>query len=390
MKIAFLAKETIFILARRHFASHQSVALLGTSHGAATRCVFLLVPSSGTPRLYSQRGEKRGLTDIIEFMRLRAARPCGARLGGSMKLLRSLDDFPPELRGGAVAVGNFDGVHRGHACIVERLLARARSQGGPAIVFTFDPHPARILRPEAAPLPLIWTDRKIDILAEMGADAVIVYPTTTAFLEQDARHFFDSVVRDCLDAKAMVEGRNFFFGRNRGGNVETLRRFCEELGIAFEVAPTIEIEGQPVSSSRIRKALQEGRVEEAGQMLGRPYRLRGKVVRGVQRGRTLGFPTANVADYDTLCPPDGIYTGRAWISKKEFRPAALSVGTNPTFDEKALKVEAYLLDFEGDLYGSILEVDFVARLRDSMRFSGAEELVAQMTRDVETTRRTVA
>lgn len=306
-----------------------------------------------------------------------------------MKVFHSLDDFPPALHRGALAIGNFDGVHCGHAQLIERLAAMARRVGGPAVVFTFDPHPASILRPGTAPPPLIWTDRKIEILAELGADAVIVYPTTREFLQLDARQFFEHIVLEKIHAKAMVEGPNFFFGHNRSGNVEVLRRFCAEADLPLEVTAPLEIDGQVVSSSRVRKLLLEGRAAEAARLLGRPYRIRGSVVRGAGRGSKLGFPTANVEQVDTLLPPDGIYVGKAWLCDGTAYNAAVSVGTNPTFNEQAMKVEVFLLDFDGDLYDRPLQVDFVARLRDTVKFNSAEELIVQMKRDVEETRRIV-
>ncbi len=260
------------------------------------------------------------------------------------------------------------------------------------MVFTFDPHPVSILRPDAAPMPLIRTERKIEILAELGVDAVIAYPTNREFLELDARQFFEHIVREKLRAKAMVEGPNFFFGHNRSGNVEVLRQLCDEAGLPFEVPAPLEIDGEVVSSSRVRKLLLEGRVADAAQMLGRPYRIRGVVVRGADRGSKLGFPTANVERIDTLLPPDGIYAGEARIEKElaeKTYPAAISLGTNPTFNEQGLKVEAYLLDFQGDLYGRSLQIDFLARLRDTVKFNSVAELIAQMDRDVAETRRIV-
>jgi riboflavin kinase/FMN adenylyltransferase len=266
----------------------------------------------------------------------------------------------------------------------------AHKVAGPAVVFTFDPHPAAILRPGSAPPPLIWTERKIEILAELGADAVIVYPTTREFLQLDARQFFEHIVVEKLHAKAMVEGPNFFFGHHRSGNVEVLRQFCAEANLPLEVTAPLEIDGQVVSSSRVRKLLLEGRAAEAARLLGRPYRIRGIVVRGAGRGSKIGFPTANVERVDTLLPPDGIYAGKACVRDGTAYRAAISVGTNPTFNEQAMKVEVFLLDFEGDLYDRPLQVDFVTRLRDTVKFNSAEELIVQMKSDVEETRRIVA
>jgi riboflavin kinase / FMN adenylyltransferase len=298
--------------------------------------------------------------------------------------LHSLDDLPETLRGAAVAIGNFDGVHLGHARLVERLRAMAQRVGGPAVVFTFDPPPTRILRPEAAPEPLIWVQRKVDILAELGVDATVVYPTDRQLLELEARDFFDRIVRGRLAARAMAEGPNFFFGRKRSGNVEVLRRFCEEAKMPFEVAEPVEIDGQIVSSSRIRESVLAGQMDEARAMLGRPYRIRGTVVRGAGRGRQLGYPTANVGEIDTLLPGEGIYAARARVDDVWYA-AAVSLGPNPTFDEGRLKVEVYLIGFEAMIYQRPIEVDFLTRLREIKRFASVEALVAQMALDVERT-----
>ncbi len=298
-----------------------------------------------------------------------------------MILLRTLDDFPETLRGGAVAIGNFDGVHLGHARLVERLRAMAQRVGGPAVVFTFDPPPTRILRPEMAPEPLLWLERKIAILEELGADAVLVYPTDKALLEMEARQFFDRIVRERLGARAMVEGPNFFFGHHRSGNVEVLRRFCAEANVPFEVAEPVEVEGQIVSSSRIRLLVMAGRVDEARAMLGRPHRIRGMVVRGAGRGATIGCPTANLDQIDTLVPGEGIYAARA-LADGRWHPAAVSLGPNPTFGEAGPKVEAHLIGFQGMLYGQPMEVDFLARLREIRRFDSVDALLAQIAGDV--------
>ncbi len=306
-----------------------------------------------------------------------------------MQLLHSLDNFPESLRGSAVSIGNFDGVHLGHARLVERLRAMAHKVDGPATVFTFDPPPVRLLRPDAAPEPLVWVQRKIEILAELGVDAVLVYPTDKALLELEAQAFFDQVICRRLGARAMVEGPNFFFGHNRSGNVEVLRQLCAGARMPFEVAEPVEAAGRIVSSSRIRAVVMAGRVDEARTMLGRPYRIRGLVVRGAGRGARLGYPTANVGGVDTLLPAEGIYAARAKAGHA-WHPAAVSLGPNPTFDEAGPKVEAYLVDFQGMIYGQAIEVDFLTRLREIKRFDSVEALVAQMASDVTRTMEIVA
>ena len=297
-----------------------------------------------------------------------------------MKTIRTIDDFPDSLRGGAVAIGNFDGVHLGHARLVGRLRAMADRVGGPAVVFTFDPPPTRLLRPSAAPEPLVWFDRKLEILAELGADAVLAYPTNREFLEIEAREFFNQIVCDRLSARAMVEGPNFFFGHNRSGNIESLRRFCEEADMPFEVAEPVEVGGRIVSSSRIRMSAAEGEVGEARAMLGRPYRIRGVVVHGAGRGAKLGYPTANLGGVDTLLPAHGIYAARARV-ENVWHPAAVNLGPNPTFDEGETKIEAFLIGFGADIYGKPIEVDFFTRLREIKRFNSVDELIGQMKLD---------
>ena len=303
-------------------------------------------------------------------------------------LYRHLDDLPEQFRGGVVSIGNFDGVHQGHARIVERLLDMARRQGVRAVILTFDPHPARLLRPLQAPMPLSWTEHKARLLHELGVDAVVAYPTDAALLGLTAAEVFERIVLGQLRARGMVEGQNFFFGHDRGGNIEVLGEFCRSRGIPLEVVEPIQIDGQVVSSSRVRTLVSAGQVAEAARLLTRPYRIRGTVVHGRGRGNKLGYPTAIVGGIDTLLPAEGIYAGQAWIDGRPYA-AAMSLGNNPTFDESEKKVEAFLLDYHGDLYSRPIEIDFLARLRDIERFDSADQLVDQMALDVQETRRIV-
>lgn len=298
-----------------------------------------------------------------------------------MKLLRTLNDFPSFLRGGAVAIGNFDGVHRGHARIVENLRARAKEVGGPAIVFTFDPHPVRLLRPEHAPPPLTWTDRKAELLSQLGVDAMIAYPTDEALLALAPEDFFSRIVRESLAAKAMVEGPNFYFGHNRAGTIEVLRDLCQKTGVSLDIVEPLTVAGDFVSSSRVRKLIQAGDVAQAEELLTQPYRIRGMITHGAGRGAKIGFPTANLDAIDTLLPGLGVYAGRAVLPDKTW-PAAINLGPNPTFGEQAVKVEVHLVGFTGSLYGQPMEVDFLARLRDIRRFGGIDELKAQLSEDI--------
>lgn len=298
-----------------------------------------------------------------------------------MQLLRSLDDLHDSLRGGAVSIGNFDGVHLGHARIVERLRAMGRSVGGPSIVFTFDPHPVRLLRPDQVPPPLTWTDRKAELLAELGVDAVIAYPTDEALLSLSAEQFFTQIVRERLAAKGMVEGPNFFFGKNRAGNITLLAKLCAGAGMQLQIIEPLVAGNDFVSSSRIRALLAAGDVDQARTLLTHPYRIRGMVTHGAARGSKIGFPTANVDAVDTLLPAQGVYAGRAYVGEERW-PAAINIGPAPTFGEAAVKVEAHLIGFHGSLYGQPIEVEFLSRIRGVQKFDSVETLKEQLRRDV--------
>jgi riboflavin kinase / FMN adenylyltransferase len=300
-------------------------------------------------------------------------------------IIRDLNQLPETAQRGAVAIGNFDGVHRGHLEIVRRLLERAREVGGPAIVFTFDPHPVRLLRPDQCPPPLTWTERKAELLATHGVYMVVAYHTDQELLQLSAKQFFDRIVLGALEARAMVEGPNFYFGHNREGNVEVLSELAREAGITLDIVPPVTIAGEIVSSSRIRSLISAGDVATAGELLSAPYRIRGMVTHGVGRGSTIGFPTANLQGIDTLLPKPGVYAGRA-IVQSILYPAAINLGPNPTFGEMASKVEIHLLDYHDSLYGQPLEVEFLARLRDVTTFAGPDALIDQLRQDVQRTR----
>lgn len=302
-----------------------------------------------------------------------------------MKLLRELADVPDELRGGALTIGNFDGVHLGHARLIERLVALARGVSGPSVVFTFDPHPVRLLRPDRAPWPLTWTDRKARLLAQLGVDWMIAYPTDEALLQLSDREFFRQIVLDQLAARGMVEGPNFFFGHNRTGNIDVLGKLTAAAGIPLEIVEPVVAEGTIVSSSRVRDLIAAGGIDEARRLLTQPYRIRGIVTHGAGRGARIGFPTANLAGIDTLLPGVGVYGGCAFLDGGQW-PAAINVGANPTFGEQELKVEVHLVGCNRPIYGEPLEVDFRARLRDVRPFGSVEELKQQLARDVEAAR----
>jgi riboflavin kinase/FMN adenylyltransferase len=292
--------------------------------------------------------------------------------------------YPPaECTRGAVTVGNFDAVHRGHQALVAAARRQADAVGGPAVVVTFDPPPHLVLHPDAAPRPPITTlaDRAA-LLHAAGADHVVILRTSPALLALSAEAFFEDVLARQLGARAVVEGYDFRFGRGRAGTNATLRELCAAAGLAFEEVPPVTYREEPVSSSRVRSAIVNGDVARAAELLARPYCIVGTVVAGAKRGRTIGFPTANLADVPTVLPGNGVYAVRAEVGGRMW-PGAANIGPNPTFGEDARKVEVHLIDFAGDVYGKPLAVEFVAKLRETRPFAGAAELVEQLKKDVE-------
>ncbi len=289
---------------------------------------------------------------------------------------------PEKYRGGIVSIGNFDGVHRGHQSMIEVLVAEAHVQGVPAVVLTFHPHPLKLLRPEDAPPQLCTLEHKSELLSRCGVDAILPYPTDWDLLQLTPEEFFEKIVGRQLEAKGLVEGPNFCFGRHRAGDIAKLQQLCDASGMSLHVISPVEIDGQLISSSRIRALLDEGCFAEAVSLLGHPYRLTGRVTRGEGRGRSLGFPTANLAEIQTLLPADGVYAGEVHFENDERHAAAIHIGSNPTFHQAERKVEVHLLDFNGDLYDWTIHVDLFARIRGTQKFSSIEELQKQLHLDL--------
>ena len=305
--------------------------------------------------------------------------------------LVSLDwhEYPsPALMGGAVTVGNFDGVHLGHQALVAATRRQADTVSGPAVVVTFDPPPHCVLYPDSGPPrpPLTTLEHRAELLRKAGADHVIILRTGPALLALSPEAFFEDILVRQLGARAVVEGYDFRFGRGRAGTTARLRNLCASSELAFEEVPQLQYRAEPVSSSRVRAAIVGGDVSLAAELLARPYRIEGRVVEGARRGRTIGFPTANLADIPTVLPGEGVYAVRASVAGRMLAGAA-NIGPNPTFGEDARKVEVHLLDFSGDLYGRPLAVDFIAQMRHTRLFAGADELTAQLKLDIEEARR---
>jgi riboflavin kinase/FMN adenylyltransferase len=289
-------------------------------------------------------------------------------------------------RPSAVTIGVFDGVHRGHQHLVAALCERARAEGLAAVALTFNPHPRTVLHPGNAVTYLTSLEERIELLQALGLDAVGVLAFTSELAQLSPRDFLALLV-DELQMRLLMVGPDFALGRNRSGTIGVMRQVGEELGFRVEVAPLLAEDGEKVGSSSVRQALSEGDVVLVARLLGRPFSLRGPVVAGDRRGRTLGFPTANIAiGLDRALPEYGIYVTRAYI-RETTHESCTSIGIRPTFDvEPRPTVETFVLDFDEDIYGQEMRIELLERLRGELKFESAEDLVAQMHRDIEQTR----
>ncbi len=310
------------------------------------------------------------------------------------RVVRIGDGMPPISDGSVVTIGAYDGVHIGHRKVLQLVRELADARGLDAVCVTFDRHPAQVVRPETAPSLLTSLDHKLELLVAADlVDLVCVLPFDEGRSKETAEDFVHEVLVGLLGVRLVVVGADFHFGHHRGGNVALLQRMGADLG--FEViglglvAPESDLVHEPYSSTRVRHRLAAGDVAGAAELLGRPHEVRGVVVEGDRRGRDLGFPTANVALTPDVClPADGIYAGQFRGVDDELRPCAISLGRRPTFysNQEHSLLEAYLLDFDGDLYGQNVAVQFVKRLRGEQRFDSVDDLVSQMGRDVEQAR----
>jgi len=299
---------------------------------------------------------------------------------------RGLEAVPTDWGRSVVTVGVFDGVHRGHQQLIGRAVERGCERGLPAVVVTFDPHPAELVRPGSHPARLTSLRRRAELVAELGVEAFCVLPFTAELARTEPAEFAHEVLVERLHAAEVVVGRNFTFGHRAAGDVALLAQLGERFGFGVEGLELITDDGITFSSTYIRACIDAGDVAAAAAALGRPHRVEGVVVHGDSRGRDLGFPTANIATAPfTALPADGVHAGRFAIGDR-LLPAAISVGTNPTFSGRVRTVEAYVLDVEEDFYGFEVAVDFVHRLRGQERYGGVDALVTQMHRDVARTR----
>ena len=309
-----------------------------------------------------------------------------------MRVYRGFERLPAAARGAAVAIGNFDGVHRGHGAVIAAAAERARASGAELGVVTFEPHPREVLAPERAPRRLTPLPAKLRSLRDLGVGRAFVIPFDRTLMAMDAGAFARDVLGGALGAVAVAAGTAFRFGHRRSGDMDLLARLGAGLGFEAIPVPPVLDGGEPISSSRVRDALEAGAIEDAARLLGRPFALTGVVVMGDQRGRTIGFPTANVRPRGLrpALPAPGVYAVTAALPGGEAMPGVANLGYRPTFAGQDLRLEVHLLDRSPDLYGARLQVAFFARLRGETKFDGIEALKRQIGRDVEAARRCFA
>ncbi|WP_028587488.1 bifunctional riboflavin kinase/FAD synthetase [Desulfocurvus vexinensis] len=307
-----------------------------------------------------------------------------------MIVVRDLEELRDTLRGSCLTIGNFDGVHKGHQKLLARTRIRAEANGHESVAVTFDPHPLRVLTGGSTPPFITLTEQKVELIERQGVDICVLLRFTREMAALEPEEFVRRYLVDGLNMKYMVIGYDYAFGKGRRGNYELLAALGAQHGFQVERVNPYMYGGAVVSSTRIRDMVRAGRVWEAQPLLGRFYTVRGTVEHGQGRGgRLLGFPTANLRLVDELYPAGGVYA--CWATHKLVtRPAVVNIGTNPTFGEHALSVEVHILDFDRDIYGDDLRVQFVQRLRSERKFNGPQELVTQITRDCELARTILA
>jgi len=298
-----------------------------------------------------------------------------------MKRLTLAGGIPDTLKGNILALGNFDGFHLGHQAVVSRAVARAFHERRPVIVATFDPHPVRFFKPDVPPFRLTTLDQREDLFAHAGADAMLVFEFGAELASMDAEEFVSKVLAGKIGTAGVITGDDFSFGKGRTGDAALLARVGAEHGIAAEAVLQVVLDGERISSGRVREALVAGDTATATRMLSRDYAIEGVVERGDARGRKLGYPTANLSLGDYQRPKYGVYAVRVTLGDGSEHPGVASLGVRPTFEPARELLEAHLFDFEGDLYGQRIEVALHSYIREEKKFDGVEPLIAQMRED---------
>ncbi|MBN1829979.1 MAG: bifunctional riboflavin kinase/FAD synthetase [Deltaproteobacteria bacterium] len=302
-----------------------------------------------------------------------------------MKVIRKIEEIPEEFKGSIITIGNFDGIHLGHRAIFQKLVTEARRLSSRSVVITFDPHPKKILHPERRPFFLLThLDEKLRLIESIGIDAVVVLPFTKEFATTSSGDFIRDFLWNAFRMRKIYVGYDYTFGKDKGGDWHFLKAFGDRLGFSVEKIEAIKTGKIITSSTSIRLAILDGDVALACRMLGRPYNVRGTVVRGYRRGSILGYPTANI-EADKVIPAVGVYAITAETDGLSYR-GVLNIGYNPTFENPEISTEVHLIDFQGDIYGKHLEILFIDRLRNEIKFSSADKLVEQIRRDIERAR----
>ena len=308
-----------------------------------------------------------------------------------MRVVQGSKVFPSEFQHGIVTIGNFDGLHLGHQMIMETVKQRARHLGSQSAVFTFEPHPRKVIRPASAPPLLTTLEQKLELLELAGVGVVVIEEFTDEFARYDAADFVTEVIHARMKPKELYVGFDFHFGRDREGSRNSLASLGPVLGFSVTVIPEVTIEGQTVNSTRIRRLLSEGEVEASERLLGRPYSVTGKVIKGDQRGRTIGFPTLNLDCDNEVLPLEGVYSTEVRFEDsslgQEWMASVTNVGRRPTFkEEDPVLAEAHVFNFSSDVYGERVELRFRHHIRGEKKFSNPEELVKQIRSDAEAAR----
>jgi riboflavin kinase/FMN adenylyltransferase len=296
-------------------------------------------------------------------------------------LITDLKEITTPFTRSVITLGNFDGLHLGHQELIRKVIRRAKETGAHSIVVTFRPHPLKILAPEKCPPLISIYEEKIKLFEKLGIDVLVKIPFTLEFAKMSPGDFVKDILCDMLGAKEIFVGFNYRFGRGREGNISTLKALGERLGFTVREVEQVSLDGEVISSTKIRRLLRDGEVEHAARLLGRTYTITGIVVRGDGRGKDLGFPTANIAPKHSIIPADGVYAVRLFVRDK-FYDGIANIGMRPTFDKNVLTVEVHVFDFNEDIYGEEISLYFIRKIRDEKKFGNADELIRQIRTDV--------
>ena len=299
-----------------------------------------------------------------------------------MSVIKDLTELESPIKNPVLTIGNFDGVHRGHLALFDKVKTLARDIQGQSVVMTFEPHPIKVVKPGNGPPLITPAEQKLKLIAEAGIDVILCLPFNTEFAAISAKDFVNELLVKKIGVKEIVVGYDYSFGAGRQGNIDFLRKMGEELGFKVHVVEPIHLNDTLVSSTSIRNLVKEGNLSEAKRLLGRNYQITGIVKIGMGRGgKILGFPTANLIPVDELIPKKGVYAVKAYIYDKEYN-GVCNIGVNPTFGGTALSIETHVLDFSGDIVGEKFTIKFISRLRDEKTFNSKDELAAQIEKDV--------